>query len=387
MPSRAQRSFLGEWWWTIDRLLVGAFVTLMIAGIVLSFAASPPVAERLGLPLFHFVNRHLFFLAPAVAVMVITSFLGPRDVRRLAIVLFAIGIAMMAATLFVGAEIKGARRWLSLAGIAVQPSEFVKPAFVVLAAFLFAESTTRRDVPGKLLAFGLLGLTVGLLVLQPDLGQTILITAVWGGLFFLAGLSWLWVIGLGGVGLFGVVGAYYTLNHVRQRIDRFLDPESGDTYQIDRSLEAFNHGGWFGTGPGEGTVKRVIPDGHTDFVFAVTGEEFGIIACMLVACVFAFVVMRGLNHALREHDPFTRLAVAGLTMLFGLQSSINMMVNLHMMPAKGMTLPFISSGGSSMISLGLGMGMLLALTRRRPRADMHAAGMAADAARFASAPA
>ncbi len=387
MISRAERSFVGEWWWTVDRLLVAAFVSLMIAGIVLSFAASPPVADRLGLPLFHFVNRHLIFLVPAILVMIATSFLAPRDIRRLAIVLFGVGVVMMAATLFIGAEIKGARRWLSIAGVAVQPSEFVKPAFVVLAAFLFSESMKRRDVPGKLLAFALLGVTVGLLVLQPDLGQTILVAAVWGGLFFLAGLSWVWVIGLGGAAVFGIFGAYYTLNHVRLRIDRFLDPESGDTYQIDRSLEAFANGGWLGTGPGEGTVKRVIPDGHTDFVFAVTGEEFGTVACLLLASVFAFVVVRGLLHALREEDPFVRLAVAGLSMLFGLQSSINMMVNLHMMPAKGMTLPFISSGGSSMISLGLGMGMLLALTRRRPRTDMHAARMAADAARLDGAPA
>jgi cell division protein FtsW len=387
MISRAERSFVGEWWWTVDRLLVAAFVSLMIAGIVLSFAASPPVADRLGLPLFHFVNRHLFFLVPAILVMIVTSFLAPKDIRRLAVVLFAVGVVMMAATLFVGAEIKGARRWLSIAGVAVQPSEFVKPAFVVLAAFLFSESMKRRDVPGKLFAFALLGVTVGLLVLQPDLGQTILVAAVWGGLFFLAGLSWVWVISLGGAAVFGIVGAYLMLNHVRLRIDRFLDPESGDTYQIDRSLEAFANGGWLGTGPGEGTVKRVIPDGHTDFVFAVTGEEFGTVACLLLAAVFAFVVVRGLLYALREEDPFVRLAVAGLSMLFGLQSSINMMVNLHMMPAKGMTLPFISSGGSSMISLGLGMGMLLALTRRRPRTDMHAARMAADAARLDGAPA
>jgi cell division protein FtsW len=385
--SRADQTFLGEWWWTIDRLLLGAVVTLMIAGIVVSFAASPPVAERLGLPLFHFVNRHIAFLPPSLGLMIAVSFLDPRDIRRLSLLAFAVAWSLMVAALYIGPEIKGAHRWLSIAGIAVQPSEFVKPAFVVLSAWLFGEAMKRSDVPGRLLAMVLLGMTVGVLLLQPDLGQTVLLTAVWGALFFLSGLPWIFVIVLGGLGVVGIGGAYVVLPHVKQRIDRFLDPESGDTYQIDRSIEAFTNGGWFGTGPGEGTVKRGLPDSHTDFVFAVTGEEFGAIACMGLALLFGFIVLRGLNHALRDHDPFTRLAVSGLSMLFGLQSCINMMVNLHLMPAKGMTLPFISSGGSSMISLALGMGMLLALTRRRPRADLHASDMAAEARRMRLMPA
>jgi cell division protein FtsW len=383
MISRAERTVLGEWWWTIDRVLLFALVTLMIAGIVLSMAASPPVAERLGLPLFHFVQRHLMFLPPAVGVLIAVSFLAPRDIRRLAVIVFAIGLALMAATLVIGPEIKGARRWLNVAGIAVQPSEFVKPCFVVLAAWLFAEGVRRRDVPGNLLAIALYGMTVGLLVMQPDLGQTILISAVWCGLFFLAGLSWVWVVGLGGVGAVGLFGAYRLLPHVAARIDRFLDPQTGDTFQVDTALEAFANGGWFGTGPGEGTVKRILPDSHTDFVFAVTGEEFGIIACILLAAVFACIVLRGLWRAMREDDPFIRFAIAGLTMLFGLQATINMMVNVHLMPAKGMTLPFVSYGGSSIVSLALGMGMLLALTRRRPRVDTHVGSLARETEEFA----
>lgn len=385
--SRADQSFVGEWWWTVDRVLLGAMVALMVAGIVLSFAASPPVAERLGLPLFHFVNRHIAFVPPSLALMIGVSFLEPRDIRRLALVVYAIGLPMMVAVLFIGPEIKGAHRWLSIAGIAIQPSEFVKPAFVVLSAWLFGEAMKRSDVPGRLLAILLLAVTVGVLVLQPDFGQTILVTAVWGCLFFLAGLPWIFVLGLGGAGAVGIATAYMLLSHVRARIDQFLNPDSGDTYQIDRSIEAFTNGGWFGTGPGEGTVKRGLPDSHTDFVFAVTGEEFGAIACMLLASIFALVVLRGLNHALKDRDPFTRLAVAGLSMLFGLQSCINMMVNLHLMPAKGMTLPFISSGGSSMLSLALAMGMLLALTRRRPRSGLHASDMAVHARLLRSQPA
>lgn len=385
MISRAERTLFGEWWWTIDKGLLFGVATLMTLGVVLSLAASPPVAERIGLDLFHFVHRQALFLLPAVVLMLGVSFMSPRQVRRLAWVVFLGGLVLLAATLFVGTEIKGARRWISFAGIVVQPSEFVKPAFVVLAAFLFAEGSERRDVPGHLLSTMLLGLVVGLLILQPDLGQTVLVTSVWGMLFFLAGLPWIWVVGLGGVGGVGLFTAYHTLSHVQRRIDRFLDPETGDNYQIEKATEAFANGGWLGRGPGEGLVKRVIPDGHTDFIFSVTAEEFGIVFCILIAAVYAFIVLRGLSHARREPDGFVRLAIAGLTMLFGLQSAINMAVNLHLMPAKGMTLPFISYGGSSMFALALGMGMLLALTRRRPRTDTLAAEIARHARRHGQA--
>ncbi|GLK55872.1 cell division protein FtsW [Methylopila capsulata] len=376
MISRAERTVFGEWWWTVDRALLFAVGALMVLGVVLSLAASPPVAERIGVDMFHFVNRQVMFLPPALLIMVGVSFLSPRQVRRLAWVVFAFGMAMLAATLFVGMEIKGARRWISFGGLAVQPSEFVKPAFVVLSAWLFAEGSERRDMPGHLLAIALLGSVVGLLVLQPDLGQTVLSTAVWGALFFLAGLPWIWVVGLGGVGVVGLVAAYELLPHVARRIDRFMNPETGDTFQIDKATEAFASAGWFGKGPGEGTVKRIIPDGHTDFIAAVTAEEFGILFCIAIVSIYCFIVMRGLQHARREQDGFTRLAIAGLTMLFGLQAAINMAVNLHLMPAKGMTLPFISYGGSSLFALALGVGMLLALTRRRPRTDALASEIA-----------
>jgi cell division protein FtsW len=209
-----------------------------------------------------------------------------------------------------------------------------------------------------------------LLVLQPDFGQTILIALVWCALFFISGMSWLWVVGIGGASLMGLVFAYATIPHVALRIRRFLDPSSGDTFQVDTALESFMRGGWFGRGPGEGTMKRILPDGHADFVFAVAAEEFGIVLCLLLVALFATIVIRALLHAFRNEDGFMRLATAGLAILFGVQSAINMAVNLHLMPAKGMTLPFISYGGSSLISLAYGMGMLLALTRERPRAEM-----------------
>ncbi|MFG1413119.1 MAG: putative lipid II flippase FtsW [Pseudomonadota bacterium] len=374
MMSRADRTVLSEWWWTVDRLLLGTLFTLIIIGIVLCLAASPPVAARLGIAdPFHFVNRQVLFLIPAIAVMLFTSFLSPRTIRRVCIVVFLVCLVLLFATLVIGPEVKGARRWLNIGPITVQPSEFLKPAFVVLAAWLFSENSKRPEMPAQLLAIGLLCSVMLPLVLQPDFGQTMLVVMVWGALFFLAGLRWIWMVGLIGFGVGGAVLAYHVVPHVQKRIDRFLDPASGDTYQIDTALESFRHGGWFGQGPGEGTVKRILPDGHTDFVFAVAAEEFGIILCLILLSLFAFVILRSLTRALDEQDPFARFAATGLALLFGLQASINMAVNVHLMPAKGMTLPFISYGGSSLISLAFGMGMLLALSRRRPGAAALAA--------------
>jgi cell division protein FtsW len=369
MLSRAQRSFLGEWWWTIDRLLLWAVVVLVLIGLVLMLAASPPVAIRLGADPFHFVNRHALYLAPALAVLLMTSFMTPRQVRRLALTVFVIGVVLSFATLFIGPEIKGARRWLSIFGVSVQPSEFMKPAFVVLAAWAFAESGKRPEMPATFAAFGLLAAATVPLVFQPDIGQTALLILVWGALFFLSGVRWTWLAGTASAAVFALFAAYQFVPHVTARFNRFLDPGSGDTFQIDTALESFVRGGWFGRGPGEGTVKRILPDGHADFVFAVAAEEFGIVLCLILVVLFAFIVLRTLAHAMREEDAFGRFAVAGLGLLFGLQAAIAMAVNLHLMPAKGMTLPFISYGGSSLISLAFGMGMLLALTRRRSRAE------------------
>ncbi|MCC6887702.1 MAG: putative lipid II flippase FtsW [Hyphomicrobiales bacterium] len=369
MVSRVERTPFAAWWWTVDRLTLAAILGLMLAGVVLSLAASPPVAARLGLEPFYFVNRHILFLVPAIAVMMVTSMLPPRLIRRIALAIFGISLVLMLLTLLYGAEVKGARRWLVLLGISVQPSEFLKPAFVVLIAWLFGESARRPEMPANTIALGLLAVVILGLVMQPDFGQTMLILAVWGALFFLAGMRLIWVAGLGGAAMVGLAGAYVTVPHVARRIKRFLDPASGDTFNIDQAVESFIRGGWFGRGPGEGTVKRILPESHTDFIFAVAAEEFGIALCLVLLALFAFIVLRALLHALRNHDPFQRFAAAGLAFLFGLQSAINMAVNAHLIPAKGMTLPFVSYGGSSMISLAWGMGMLLALTRDRPRTD------------------
>ncbi len=367
MFSRVDRSPVATWWWTIDRWFLAAFLSLMGLGILLSFAASPAVAERIGLDSFHFVTRQLFFMVPALGAMLLVSFLSPRNIRRLALAMLLVALAMMVAVLFIGVEIKGARRWLHIAGISFQPSEYMKPAFVVICAWLFAEKTRRPEIPGNLFGIILLGLVLALLVAQPDLGQTVLVLGTWGAMFFMAGMPWLWVIVIGGAAAAGGFTAYTMFPHVAGRIDRFLTGE-GDTYQVDMGREALVRGGWFGQGPGEGSVKRILPDSHTDFVFAVAGEEFGLVACLLILSIFAFVVLRGLSHAMRERDEFSRFAVAGLVTLFGFQSIINMGVNVQIMPAKGMTLPFISYGGSSLVAIAISMGMVLALTRRKPEA-------------------
>ncbi len=365
MVSRAERGPVADWFWTIDRFFLATFILLMGIGFMLSFAASPAVAERLNLDSFHFVKRHAAFILPSLAVMIGISFLSPRQVRRTAMILLLVSLALMVLALFFGAEVKGSRRWISLAGLSIQPSEFMKPAFVVVCAWLFSEHARQPEIPGNLFAILLYGIVVALLVAQPDLGQTILTTAVWGGMFFMAGMPWLWIVVLGGSAVGGLVVAYTILPHVAGRIDRFLTGE-GDTFQVDTAREAIIRGDWLGQGPGEGVVKRIIPDSHTDFIFSVAAEEFGIIFCMVIVLIFAFLVMRGLSHAFRERNDFTRFAVAGLVLQIGIQSMINIGVNLELLPAKGMTLPLISYGGSSMVAICVTAGFILALTRHRP---------------------
>ena len=367
MVSRIDRSMMAEWWRTVDRPLMGSVLFLMLCGVLLSFAASPAVADRIGADTFHFVKRHSMFLGPAILLFVAASLLTPKQVRRASFVLFAVAIVLMIATLFIGAEVKGSRRWITLAGLSLQPSELMKPGFVVITAWLFAENTRRPEIPGNLFAIILFAIVAALLLAEPDFGQTMLIGIVWGALFFMAGMPWLWIAALSITAVSGLGAAYWFFPHVAGRIDRFITGE-GDNFQVETAREAIVNGGWLGQGPGEGTVKRIIPDAHADFSFAVAAEEFGIIACVLLVSIFAFIVLRGLNHALREKDPYVRLAISGLVTLFAIQSMINMMVNLQLMPAKGMTLPFISYGGSSLLSMAIAMGFVIALTRTRPEA-------------------
>ena len=363
--ARTNRSQIAEWWWTVDKWTLFSLFCLMLIGGVLTLAASPAVAMRIHLPPFHFVYRQMFFLLPTIATMIGVSLLNVRQVRRLAAIVFLISFSLMALTLLVGPEVKGAHRWLQIGPLAIQPSEFVKPSFIVLAAWMFAEAQRTPGFPGSVIALALYAMVVGVLAMQPDFGQLMLVTMVFGAIFFMAGLSWRWIGSLASVALIGAIGAYTLMPHVTSRVDRFLNPDSGDTYQIDRALDAFHTGGFFGRGPGEGEVKRILPDAHTDFIFAVAAEEYGIIAGLLIIGVFSFIVLRTLKRSMGEQDLFVQFASCGLIALFGLQALINMAVNVNLIPAKGMTLPFISYGGSSMIALAFTMGMLLALTRRR----------------------
>ena len=301
--------------------------------------------------------------------MIVVSLLQPRHIRRLGVILFAPSLILLAATVMFGEEIKGATRWIALAGVSVQPSEFIKPAFAIVAAWMFAAQRLEEGIPGNMIAAFLLALILGLLVAQPDVGQSALIAVVWFGQWFIAGLPMVWVAALGAIGVAGLISSYFVFPHVASRIDRFLDPAAGDSYQIDRAFEAFTNGGLLGRGPGEGTVKTLLPDAHADFIFAVVGEEFGLLACIVIVAMFAFVVLRGFVLALRDENLFVVLAVSGLLAQFGLQALINMGSALSLMPTKGMTLPFISYGGSSMMALALAMGMVLGLTRRRVGVD------------------
>jgi cell division protein FtsW len=364
--TRADRSHLARWWWTVDRWTLVALIALLGFGAILVLASSPAVSNRIGLDAFHLANRQLVLLPVAAAIVVGLSLANLRFIRRFATIGLIVTTILLVMTLFVGAEIKGATRWLSVFGLSVQPSEFTKPFFAVFAAWMFAAGKEENGMPGAWIATGLWFVLTLLLLFQPDVGQAFLLTAIWASEFFLAGLSLIWVLGLVLAPLLGLMLAYLTLPHVTKRIDSFIDPSAGDRYQINRSLEAFMNGGAFGRGPGEGTVKAHLPDAHSDFIFAVAGEELGFVACLLIVALFAFVVLRGFSRVLREPNVFVLLAVAGLLVQFGLQALINMASSLHLMPTKGMTLPFISYGGSSLLALSIAMGMVLALTRKRP---------------------
>lgn len=363
--SRADTSVLGRWWWTVDRWTLAALLSLVGFGYVMLLAASPGVAERIGASSRDmFILKQVFFLAAATAVIVVISVMPVKLVRRLALLGCLGALFLTMATLSVGVEIKGARRWLHVPGITIQPSEFMKPCFAVVAAWLLAEGKS-----WGIKAYGALGLLflaiVAVLAKQPDMGMLMVVASVFIAQIFVAGINIFWVGAAGAVGVLGGIGAYFVMPHFRDRLDRFLDPASGDTYQVTVAMEAFGHGGFMGVGPGEGRLKAMLPDAHADFVYAVAGEEFGMLVCLMILGLFGFIVLRGLLRLLGERDMFVILGATGLLTQFGLQAFINMASALHLIPTKGMTLPFVSYGGSSVIAVAIGMGMLLALTRRR----------------------
>lgn len=362
--SRADDSIVGRWWWSVDRWTLAALLILISVGALLSFSASPAVARSSGLGLFSLAQKHLFFLPLAAGLMVAISMFTIRQVRIFSFLLLFGTIGILLILPLIGNEFNGSTRWLSVGGISLQPSEFVKPAFAVTAAWLISQQKTEPGSMASIVVFSLYGLLLVLLFAQPDLGQSLLISAIFFVQLFLAGLSLIWIATIIAFGCAIVALAYFSLGHVQSRINMFFSGEMEANYQVAKSLKSFMNGGLFGKGPGEGEIKSSLPDAHSDFVFAVLGEEFGLIACFFVLGVIAFVLLQGVVRALSSRSLFIMLAMTGLLTQFGLQAFVNMATSLNMMPTKGMTLPFISYGGSSMMAIGIAMGLLLALGRR-----------------------
>ena len=358
-------NFLNVWYHSLDKGLFWGVAGLILFGMILTFSASPAVATRIkAADSFHFIKKQLVFLIPAIGLMLGMSMLPIRWVKRVALLGFIGACILCVAVLFFGSSIKGGTRWISLCGISIQPSEFLKPCFAVVCAVFFEKGLLDADCPGIKIAFGLLLLSVLLVFPQRDIGMTTTIALIWGCQLFLAGLPWKWIAPIitGLVSLSGLF--YFVIPHFRKRVDGFLFPEKSDVFQVKTALEAFHHGGWFGRGPGEGIIQLKIPDAHTDFILAVAAEEYGFLISAGLIVLFFFILMRGLSLILNEKNLFVMLAIAGLLTQFGVQAGINMASTLHLMPTKGMTLPFISYGGSSLISFGFCFGIILALTRR-----------------------
>jgi cell division protein FtsW len=368
--SRTDRTRVGLWWWTVDQLLLGVTLALIGLGVLLSFGTSPAATYRLDISdPFHFAVRQSIYAAAGLAILFSVSMLSPRSIRRAAFFIYLAAIAFMLALPFLGHAAKGATRWVEIGGFTLQPSEFVKPALIVLVAWMFSEGQKGEGVPGVSIAFGLYALAVVLLLLQPDVGQTVLITVAFGAAFWMAGVPMSWIMMLGATAATGLTSTYFFFPHVASRVDRFLSHDKTvDTHQVERAAQAIAAGGFFGRGPGEGVMKREVPDMHTDFALSASAEEYGLWLMLVIIGLFAILTLRGLYRAMKLSEPFEQVAAAGLFVLVGMQAFINVAVNLNLIPTKGMTLPFISYGGSSMLAMCLTLGMALALTRRRPGA-------------------
>lgn len=369
ITSRSRRNIVGEWWRSVDHATMSFLVCLLGAGLILSMASSPAAAERLGYDnAFFFLYKHMAFVVIGVVGMFWVSLFDAVNARRIAVLTLIGSFFIMLALPIVGYEVKGATRWVRIGPLGLQPSEFAKPAFIVFAAWMFSIRHRDPNVPSVAIVFAAYIALIALLISQPDFGQSFLLTLGFAGVFFFAGLSLGWLLIMLGISMVGVVAAYLTLPHVRARVSAFISPNTSDSYQTDKALEAISSGGFFGQGPGEGRVKYSLPDGNTDFIFAVTVEEFGFLISTILIFLIAGFVVQTFRNALRLNDYFCQLATAGLATLVGMQAIINLFVNLNMAPSKGMTLPFISNGGSSMLAMCFTAGLILAFTRRRPGA-------------------
>ncbi|MEX0351525.1 MAG: putative lipid II flippase FtsW [Paracoccaceae bacterium] len=371
VPERGGEPILPKWWRTLDKWSMSCVLILFVIGLLLGLAASPPLASRNGFEPFYYVERQAFFGGLAVLAMLLTSMMSPTLVRRLAVLGFLVSFVALALLPFLGTDFgKGAVRWYSLGFASLQPSEFLKPGFVVVAAWMFAASQEINGPPGRLWSFALCLAIVGMLVMQPDFGQACLVLFGWGVMYFVAGAPMLLLVCMAAVVVLGGMFAYSSSEHFARRIDGFLSPEVDPTTQLGYATNAIMEGGLFGVGVGEGQVKWSLPDAHTDFIIAVAAEEYGLVLVMMIIALYAMIVVRSLLRLMRERDPFIRLAGTGLACMFGVQAMINMGVAVRLLPAKGMTLPFVSYGGSSLIAGGIAVGMLLAFTRTRPQGGL-----------------
>ncbi|MBB5516056.1 cell division protein FtsW [Rubricella aquisinus] len=364
---------LARWWRSVDRWTLALVLILFLIGLLLGQAASPPLAERNGLDPFHYVTRQAFFGVLGLTVMLIISLMSPSAVRRCAIVAFIIVTIAVILLPVLGTNYgKGATRWYSLGFMSLQPSEFLKPAFVIFAAWLMSASFTRNGPPGRSLSFLVLMFLVALLAMQPDIGQASLLFASWGVMVFVAGAPWAVLIGIVGLACGGLYAAYLLFpNHIAPRIDRFLEGEVGANSQLEFATTAIREGGLFGVGLGEGSVKWRLPDAHTDYIVAVAAEEYGLVMVLVLLALFLTITLRAIWRLRLEKDPFIRIAGTGLAMLIAVQSFINIGVSARLLPEKGMTLPFVSYGGSSLLAAGITLGMLLAFTRTRRQDDLE----------------
>jgi len=370
-PGKPGEAILPQWWRTVDRWSLAALIGLFLIGTLLGLAASPPLAVRNGLDPFHYVWRQVAFGAFALVLMLVVSMLPPVTIRRWAVIGFGISVVALALLPVFGTDFgKGAVRWYSLRVVSLQPAEFLKPSFAIFAAWLMAASYDIKGPPGKAMSFVVAVALTATLALQPDFGQAGLIIATWALMYFAAGAPVLLLGGVGGAVIGAGWFAYENSEHVARRIDGFLSSDVDPLTQIGYATNAIQEGGFLGVGLGNGQVKWTLPDAHTDFIIAVAAEEFGLILCVIVMALYLTVVVRSLLRLVRERDPFIRLAGTGLAVLLGMQSMINMGVAVRLLPAKGMTLPLVSYGGSSLIAAGLGLGMLLAMTRKRPQHEI-----------------
>ena len=371
VPMRTGDPVLPRWWRTIDKWTMSCILLLFGIGLLLGLASSPPLAARNGLEPFYYVTRQAFFGGVAMIVMLLVSMLSPQVVRRLGVIGFGISFVALMGLPFLGTDFgKGAMRWYSLGFASVQPSEFLKPGFVVFAAWLMAAATEAGGPPGKLYSFALTVVIVALLALQPDFGQAALILFAWGVMYFVAGAPMILLASLAGAVAAAGTFAYSNSEHFARRIDGFMSADIDPRTQIGYATNAIQEGGFFGVGVGEGQVKWSLPDAHTDFIIAVAAEEYGLVCVLVIIGLYAMIVVRSLLRLMKERDPFIRLAGCGLACAFGVQAMINMGVAVRLLPAKGMTLPFVSYGGSSLIAGGIAVGMLLAFTRTRPQGEI-----------------